>query len=174
MKFNLKEYNESHNTDSPIRNKWFKFFRVDDSKCPIDTVVEYPKEGSFVEKQREYQKISNEVHDQYAKWMDENHEDTLVRVTSPFKIWLALGCNAPVNQFPFTLIFFFLQHVASVDYIVIPDLYLGKNKFVLKLERGFLWIISKLLFGWVMVWLYTVTLLAIIGNSINYIILFFK
>ena len=32
--FDLIEYNKSHETDTPIRNKWFKFFKLDESKLP--------------------------------------------------------------------------------------------------------------------------------------------
>ena len=31
--FDLIEYNKSHETDTPIRNKWFKFFKLDESAC---------------------------------------------------------------------------------------------------------------------------------------------
>ncbi len=165
--FDLKEYEKSHETDSPIRNKWFKFFNSDDSNCPYIDLPEYPSDGSFVENQRKYQIKSDERAEKYCTWMEDNWKDTLVQITNPFKIWLGLICNAPINQFPFTLIFFFLQLTSRVDYIVFPDIYLGKNKFILGIEKAFLWIVSKILFGWAMVWLYTVTLFAIIGNILN-------
>jgi hypothetical protein len=189
--FDLIEYNKSHETDTPIRNKWFKFFKLDESKLPEYepeilphgnedkslNIKELRKKHGFFKGQKEWKKKQKEIEDKndkiYKDWAENHYEESLVQVTNPVRIYFSLLANMKSPKWDEGLsigkvilvgLFFLVKIQPPIEYLVSPDIYLGKNGFVQKVEKGFWWVVSKILFGWLSVILWTFAFLAIFFN----------
>ena len=191
--FDLIEYNKSHETDTPIRNKWFKFFKLDESKLPEYepeilphgnedkslNIKELRKKHGFFKGQKEWKKKQKEIEDKndkiYKDWEENHYEESLVQVTNPVRIYFSLlgKMKQPdvegngIWKYIITGLFFLVKIQPPIEYLVSPDIYLGKNRFVQKVEKGFWWVVSKILFGWLSVIIWSFIFLAIISYTMT-------
>ena len=175
--FDLKKYNASHETNSsipPIRNKWFKFYKLDMSlvertrpKIPDDFKI-----GKYIEnwggalrghawkKTSKYDPVRREkLKKQIEDWKNTVHKDeNLIPIRGFWR------CYGNLWKKPFMD-----QNMGGGNLeIILPQLYIGHSEPIRTLEKMGWWLFHTIFFRWIglFIWsllafLFTITLINI-------------